>query len=557
MSKRVAQYLRSKQKDDLLKDLFTFCVLTKLVPDIREQPHREMCEEMEEMVPDFEGRAGKRRKLFLAPRYTYKTSLVIALIIYLLCKYPQIKILIYRAQRDTAQGMLREVKGHLTRNGVILEHFGDMSKGSMKWDENEIVINRRQIGPGDRDPSVGTAGIDVSTTGMHPDIVIADDVVVRENCDSIVEMQNAWEMLQSCEPLLPPKYGTILVTGTLWSNIDMYSQILVKNEKAVEAALDKGLSEEAAAGAAPYKEYIRTVYVTDEKGQQQLFFPDFLDQEFIDGEEANLEPRFFNSWYFQRMVSPEMKPFKRADIVEFTCEYYANPYQYVKLLDDCFGGEEIPVWCTIEVDPALTGSGGSDAFGIVVTAFDPEGNWLTFESHEMVVLPSVAGDFICDLLLEYEPELLLVESANADADMMARIGQFIYQHKLRTKVIGYSALQDEKRGERGKRQRINAMEPRVRSGKVWMQKGRNNELKRQLDLYPSIKKDDVIDAWSMGRKAEAMCPPLEAIANQGDDGFEKPDNWLESIHALQNPESPKGERIKAGYGGLSSTRLRG
>lgn len=544
MSKRVAQYLRNKQRDSLLRDFYNFCILTRIVPDIEEQPHREMCAEIEEMVPTFLG-GGQRRKLYLAPRFSYKSSLIIAFICYLLCKYPNIKILLYRAQRDSAQSMLREVKAHLTRNPVILERFGNMSVGSTKWDENEIVINRREILVGDRDPSVGTAGIDVSTTGMHPDIVIGDDIVVRENCDSPVEMQNAWDVLQGFFALLPPEYGTMLITGTQWSNIDIYLRIRTDNEKAIER------------GESPsYQEYIRTVYVLDAEGVQQLFFPRRLSQEFIDGQERNLDARFFNAWYFQRMVSPEMKPFKRSDLVEFTCDYFAYPKPMVKLLDDEFGGEEIPVWPAIMVDPALTASASSDAFGIVVAAFDPYGNWLLMESHELRKLPSVAGDFICDLLLKYDPYLLVVESANADADMMARIGAFILEHGLRTQVVGYSALQDERRGERGKKQRINAMEVICRNRKMWMCKGKNNQLKRQMDLYPSLEHDDVIDAWSMGRKAFAMAPPLELLGKDPDDGYEKPDSWLEYVHALQGNDEPRGRRIKGGWGGSSSTRLR-
>ena len=141
----------------MLEDFKRFCQETRLIFPFSHQPHDEMCDEMEFTGLD-ESRRTQQKKLYLAPRGSFKTSLVIARIIFLLLKWPQIKLLLYRSTRETSQQMLREVKGHLTYNQVIIDNFGDLSQGTNKWDEDAIVIGTRKIAPGDRDPSVMTIG---------------------------------------------------------------------------------------------------------------------------------------------------------------------------------------------------------------------------------------------------------------------------------------------------------------------------------------------------------------------------------------------------------------
>ena len=510
------------------------------------------------MVPDFVSQR-QRRKLFLAPRGSFKTACVTSFIIWLLVTYPQIKILLYRAQRDAAQQMLREIKQHLVTNEALIRDYGDLSKdpktrdkqGEMKtvtkWDETEIIIGTRVVTVGERDPSVGTAGIDVSTTGTHPDIILADDVVVRENCDSVASMRKAKEWMQSCYPLLPP-WGTVIVTGTMWSNIDLYAWILEENSK----QRDKG--EQPA-----FSEYIRSVYYTDGNGQQQLYFPERLSQEFIDEQQRVISERYFEAWYFNRMVSPRMKPFKREHIIFFEADYHPQPYHAIQLTEEKYHKEEVPLWVAFMVDPALTASASSDSFGMVVIGFDANSNWVVLESREVRELPSEAGDHIIELLQTYQPDMLIIESANADSGMLARIGAYLQGRKdFHTSVIGYSALQDEKKGTRGKAQRIGATEPLFRAGRIWVRKGYNNELIRQFDLYPGLEHDDVIDAFAMGRKAFDLSPRPEKIkAYALDDGLEKPDSWLEHIHALNPQEKPSGmEGVPNGaYTGQSTQRL--
>jgi len=319
----------------ILEDTYRFNAETKIVPDICEQPHREMCEQLKHMEPDFE-KVGQRKLLFLAPRYSYKTSCVIGEICRLILKYPDIALGAFRANRELSTSMIRDAKMHLTTNDVILDTFGDISSGSDRWAENEIISNRRtrpQLSP-----TLFAASIGTTTTGMHMHAVFADDLVVRENCDSIKEMQDARVLIQSLNPVLGP-YGRLVCSGTIWSNIDLYNWILSRNRKAIE----KGEPP-------PFETYIRSAYYLDADGEQKLFFPNVLTAEFLEAERRELEPRYFYSWYYNQAYESGLKPFTNLHF--FDGEYSASPYHHVVLTDDAFAGERVPLAVAILIDPA-------------------------------------------------------------------------------------------------------------------------------------------------------------------------------------------------------------
>jgi len=509
---KVVEHVTSDLGRELLESFPRFCIESKLIEPFDSQPHDEMSAEMEMTALDLT-RHRRRRKLFMTPRNSFKTSFVVARIIFLLLKFPQIKLLLYRSTRETSQAMLREVKSHLMVNEFILENYGDLSLGAAKWDEDAISIGTRAIAPGDRDPSVMTIGVDGATAGFHPDGIFMDDVVTEQNCDSVQLMDKAWRIMQSTNGLLQP-HGFSLVTGTYWSSIDCYERIRAANKRAREAGHPE-----------PYEEYIRTVYYTDEAtGEQKLWFPSRLNQEFIESErnDPTLEERYFQGFYFNRGVDPKFKPFRMADLRWFDGEYSPQPYKSVRLKDPEYAGEELDLYVVMIVDPAQTANPTSDAYGLTVCGFDANRNFIMLESRELIDLPSNADAMIFEMLLTYQPDLLIIESSGGDAALMSRIGGFIERNKMQTRVTGYSALQDEVRGKRAKPQRINAMEPYVSKGYVWIRRGYCNELVRQMDLYPSLVRDDVIDSWAMCRHALKYVPDQREFSKRKtEDGLEQ------------------------------------
>lgn len=521
----VANFVRKQLEESLHAPLYEFCKTVGIFPDTREQPHREMYAFIDRFRHNPSAKT-QRKGLLLAPRYSYKSSGVVAACVQHLCLYPNIKIAVFRATRELAVGMLREIKSIITTNPVILSAYGDMSKGSEKWTDTEIVINRRESP--DRDPSVFAAGMEVSTTGMHSDLIVGDDLVVYENCDSPGEMNRAMGLIYSMTPILPP-HGALLLSGTTWSGIDCWARIVEENRRAKERG-----------ETPPFEEYIRSVYLQTDDGTA-LYFPHKLSEEFLEQQRKTLPPRWFSSWYLMSTYEEGLKPFAKISL--FDGEYENGAVNTLSIPEL---GRAFPIETVMTLDTALTANRRSDRFGAVVTAKDAADTWYVLEAREFLKLPSDVTLDIIDLLMTYEPSILLIESANADVAMVSRLEDAIREYGLRTRIESYSALQDEERGRRGKARRIESLEPRNRAGKLFLKRGMCADLLRQMDLYPAIEHDDVIDSLAMTHKAMDLVPDPagtfeEAAEHEYFEGLERPDPWRKRIESRQetlNQDSP-------------------
>jgi phage terminase large subunit-like protein len=540
VSKAVQRWVDQAYAKWVLEDTYRFAEEMDLMDLIEPQPHREMADEINAMMPDFSATV-QRKKLFLSPRFTYKTTLVEADIVRTILKYQDIAIIVFRANRELARQIVGNVKLNLTTNPKILETFGNVAIGSTKWSEDEFIVNNRTRPR--RESTVFAAGIDVSTTGLHADRIYCDDLVTDKNCDSIAEQTRAKNLVQSLNPVLAP-WGTALFTGTIWSNIDCWNWMLQQNRKIQEwNELHPDQPK-----TPPYETYIRSVYYTDADGTEKLFFPNKITEEFLEQQRNELQPRWYYAWYHNQTYESGLKPFTNLQF--FDGDYYAFPYRRVILTDEAYAGEEVPISVAMMIDPALTASASSDSFGINVVGFDSQGNWLVLESRELRKLPDEATFDIVELLMDYEPNVLIVESANADVSMMARIGEAAQDLRSKCNIVSYSALQDEARGQRGKAQRIGALQPLFNQKKVYLRRNRCGPLVRQLDLYPGIEHDDVLDSLSMGRKASTLVPQPDTM-DTIDDGAEVVDSWRVKMRGLENARHPQGKAQKERKGILN------
>jgi hypothetical protein len=515
----VETWLQQGLQEELLHSTWDFCKGANTMPRMKEQPHREMLSELDALDLDY-NYTTQRRKLYLAPRFTFKTTSVINWLGRQLYKNPDAKALIVRATRELAEGMLTELKDSMTKNPTLVAAFGDVSKGTSKWSLTEITLGTRT--KADKDPSVRTSGLSVSTTGMHPDIIVADDLVVYENCDSPAEMERALGLIHSFMPLLPP-WGILLVSGTIWSPIDCYVKLMEENKRMREA------------GKQPqFMEYRREVYYTDGYGNKQLFFPKELTEAFIQQQKETLPPRWFYAWYYNQPYVTGLKPFDTIKM--FDGSHEAGAIHYLELKD--YPGIRIPVTTVATLDTAMTATARSSRFGLCVTCKDYEDTWYVLEADELHMLPSDVTLKIQEVLLVYEPEVLMIEAQQVDVEMVSRIQQFISDNYLQTRIVPYSALQDELRGHRSKARRIEALEPRNKAGKLKLRRNYCSDLLRQMDMYPSNDRNDVIDSMAMThvamRYATEPAPTYEEALRPGEnEGMEVADAWRSRVLEIQ------------------------
>jgi hypothetical protein len=541
-------------KRRVLSDTWTFCAETKVLPDLREQPHREMCAEIDACEPSFGREEELKKKIYLAPRYTYKTSIIAAhdarLVLKSACKdiFPgyDIRIVLVRAIIQDSMAMLASIQ-QMLKHPKVVAIFGDIEELCENWNENFITLKNRSRPM--LEPTIDTAAIGRSKTGYHPDYVQFDDLVNDKNYRSPRIHARSRLTIDSYGPIVGSR-GSFLVSGTHWQQNDVYKSYMEQDDEREAALFEQlrvdGASEEAAkaesAAAREWKLYVRGAYNDD----GTLFFPERLSEAFLRSERERIsrsdDPRLYSCWYLNSPIEAGMEWFP-PPYEYFDALYYREPTPHLEILDPDDPAEpdvrrvieRVWVRTTATLDPALTsyqskGNESSDFYGftIVCCGYDATGEerWYTMVGEEFRLVSDEASDRVLKRLVEFEPETLVIESGGLDADFATRIGAGITEYGLRTTIISYMATRDETllRGSRGKAQRIEAL--RGHRAKFRFRRGHCDALTRQLRKYPDTEHDDVLDSFAKQRVV-AM-PPVAATRAQLSDEDREAQEELES-----------------------------
>lgn len=176
---------------------------------------------------DFEKR-GRQYVLVALPRGHLKSCIVTkGWGLQQVLRNPNIRLLIANAIWDNARGFLSTIMGYLADEGKIAQVYGlfrpkGKNSRGLSWTNDAITINQRTL-PQDA-ATVTTTGVERTQTSQHYDLIILDDVVVRENISTKEQRDKIKNYYLDCLDLLEPN-GIILVVGTTWHHDDLYSAV--------------------------------------------------------------------------------------------------------------------------------------------------------------------------------------------------------------------------------------------------------------------------------------------------------------------------------------------
>ena len=127
----------------------------------------------------------KSHQLLLMPRDHQKSALVAYRVAWEITRNPAIRILYISSTANLATKQLKFIKDILTSDTYRL-YWPEMvhpEEGKReKWTEFEFSVDHpKRKAEAVRDPTVFTAGLTTSITGLHCDVAVLDDIVVREN----------------------------------------------------------------------------------------------------------------------------------------------------------------------------------------------------------------------------------------------------------------------------------------------------------------------------------------------------------------------------------------
>lgn len=173
-----------------------------------------------------------KEKLFLLPRGHLKTSIItVGWSIQQVLRDPNKRILINNAVWDNARSILSQISGYLTDRSALPDVFGPFKNSRVRWTRDEIEVAQKTKGT-TKEATFETAGVESAKTGNHYDIIINDDIVVRENVTTGDQIEKVKNFHRDCYALLDPG-GMMVNVGTRWAMGDLYGSIINGNMRSL------------------------------------------------------------------------------------------------------------------------------------------------------------------------------------------------------------------------------------------------------------------------------------------------------------------------------------
>jgi hypothetical protein len=250
---------------------------------------------------------GSTHKLVLLPRDHGKSRYAAYWVAWRITKNPAIRVLYISATANLAIKQLKFIKDILTSD-IYRRYWPEMvnleEAKREKWTETEICVDhplRKQEYI--RDSTVFTAGLTTTVTGLHADIQVLDDVVIKENAyteEGRTKVSEQYSLLAS----IAGAEGEQLVVGTRYHPKDLYNTL--KDIEITEYNDDGD----------PIKEY--KLYEIFEKQVEDR--GDFTGQ-FLWPKQQRSDGKWFG--FDQSILARKYGMY--TDKVQFRAQYYNNP----------------------------------------------------------------------------------------------------------------------------------------------------------------------------------------------------------------------------------------
>lgn len=198
-------------------DLYTFARLV--------HPEREYGE-IHEKVFKWLQNAECPNQLLLLPRAHMKSHCIEVWVCWWITKHPDTSILYVSATTTLAEAQLYAIKNTLT-SPVYRRYWPEMvheEEGKReKWSTGAISVDHpKRKEEGVRDFTIVAAGLSTNTTGLHAEVVVADDVVVPDNAYTEEGRRKCSAAMSQMASILNTG-GIVKACGTRYHPADQYS----------------------------------------------------------------------------------------------------------------------------------------------------------------------------------------------------------------------------------------------------------------------------------------------------------------------------------------------
>lgn len=249
----------------------------------------------------------KTHQILMLPRDHMKSALVAYRVAWEITRNPSVRILYISATRNLAQKQLKFIKDILT-SPTYKYYWPEMVNDSRfdreKWNEFEISVDHPdRAKEAVRDPTVYTAGLETTITGLHFDVSVFDDVVVPDNAyteQGREKVMAQYSQLASIESTDARQW----VVGTRYHPKDLYQEMVDMN-------VDEFNQDGELVSSVPlYEKFERQVESTGD-GTGEFLWP---RQQRSDGK-----------WFGFNQAILARKRAQYLDKTQFRAQYYNDP----------------------------------------------------------------------------------------------------------------------------------------------------------------------------------------------------------------------------------------
>jgi hypothetical protein len=465
-------------------------------------PNRVLGGVHEDVISWWTRQDAKTHQILLLPRDHQKSALVAYRVAWWITKHPDTRILYISATANLAEKQLKFIKDILTSH-IYQYYWPEMVNESKfdreKWNENEISVDHPlRKSENVRDPTVFTAGLTTTITGLHFDVAVFDDVVVPDNAyteEGRAKVMAQYSQLASIESTDALQW----VVGTRYHPKDLYREM-------VEITVDMFNADgELEVSDALYEKYERQVESQGD-GTGEYLWPRQMrkdgkafgfNQEILARKRAQyLDKTQFRAQYYNDPNSIEDAP------IDPSCFQYYDPSQ-LKQRDGYWWFRDRKLNVFAAVDFAYTYGTRSDYTCIVVVGVDHQNQYYLLDIDRFKT--DKISEYFSHILRQYEKfafrKIRLEVTAAQSVIVKDLKDNYIRPYGLALAVEEFKPT----RNQGSKEERVHAvLEPRYANRQIWHYKGGNTQVLEEELTSKNPPHDDVKDGLA---SVIEMCVP--------------------------------------------------
>lgn len=413
--------------------------------------------------------SGRRKHIELARGHLKSSIVTKGWSIQQVLRNPDVRILLANAVWDNSRKFLRSIQKYVGPGSIIEGLFGPMV--SPHWNQDECTVRQRQVVLDA--PTWATTGIEKEQTSQHYDIIIADDLVARENVMTPEQREKVYLYYKDLLDLLEPD-GTIIVIGTRWHQDDLYAKLLEEN---VEAGKN---------GLPPVWDFfIRTAYREDGSPR----FPEKFSLSYLDSLRASKGAYEFSAQYLNNPIDESAADFKRSWIKTYQP---ATPH---------------PAHLYLTIDPARSLSREADPSAMIVAGKFSNGVVRVVDYWFKRVMPTELIKEIFNMMDKWNLHRCGLESFAFQQTLKSFLEEEMRQRHRFFSIDELGSRKGVKEQPERKETRIRRLIPYFEQGMIEIRHDMK-ELEDQLLAFPRARHDDLIDAlaWQMDYLYPSQAP---------------------------------------------------